>query len=294
MRAALLSALLLTACAPTLSVNPTATPALNLSAPAPDVVILSVSGRCGVPCAAPRDNWAYLGSRGTVDRVAREFVAAGLTVQAANYASSPLASFVSTRTGTEQRGYPALLADLDALRAAWPGAAAPRLVLLGHSQGVAWLHQLTRDRPEVPFAAQIDLDGICLGWKSDFGPLIHSAEPFSPLSACDPMPVAGRRVNSKDVVWPNVARGIEVQSKRFPKRGAQNGYAVNYLFEVEGNVRLDGSARGLTRFISAREDHSAITYPGSDALTWVAGQLRDLTRAWASQDARTPDGAGSR
>ncbi len=293
MRAALLSALLLTACAPTLHVNPTATPGLTLTGTAPDVVILSVSGRCGVPCAAPRDNWAYLGSRGTVDRVAREFTAAGLSVQAASYASSPLASFVSTRTGTEQRGYAALLTDLDALRAAWPGAAAPRLVLLGHSQGVAWLHQLTRDRPDVSFAAQIDLDGICLGWKTDFGALIRSAEPYSPLSACDPMPVAGRRVNAKDVVWPNVARGIEVQSKRLPRRGAQNGYAVNYLFEVESNVRLDGTTRGLTRFISPREDHSAVTYPGSDAMTWVAGQLRTLTLEWAWQDARGPAGTAS-
>ncbi|GGR83091.1 hypothetical protein [Deinococcus sedimenti] len=271
---------LLTACAPTLIQHPTVTPPLHLEGEAPDVVLLSVGGRCGVPCVAPRDNWAYLGSRGTVDRVAREFEAAGLTVQAANYASSPLDRFPSARTGTEQRGYAALLTDLDALRATWTGRNAPRLVLLGHSQGVAWLHQLTRDRADVPFAIQIDLDGICLGWKSDFGPLIRTTDPFSPLSACDPLTVAGQRVNGKDVVWPNVARGIEVQSKRLPQRGAANGYAVNYLFELEGNVRLDGSTRGLTRFVSPREDHSAITYPNSDALTWVAGQLRGVIQTW--------------
>ncbi|MDR6217615.1 hypothetical protein [Deinococcus soli (ex Cha et al. 2016)] len=293
MRSALPTLLLLTACAPTLTVNAADTPPMNLGGAAPDVVILSVAGRCGVPCAAPRDNWAYLGSRGTVDRVAREFQAAGLRVQAANYASSPAERFVSARTRTEQRGYAALLADLDALRAAWPGPDAPRIVLLGHSQGVVWLHQLTRDRPDVPFAAQIDLDGICLGWKTDFGPLVHATDPFSPLSACEPMTVAGRRVNAKDVVWPNVARGIEVQSKRLPRRGAATGFAVNYLFEVEGNVRLDGTTRALTRFISPREDHSAVTYPASDAMTWVAGQLRALTLEWAAQAARGPAGTAS-
>lgn len=287
MRFALFPALLLmTACAPTLTVQSTRTPALNVQGAAPDVVILSVAGRCGVPCVAPRDNWAYLGSRGTVDRVAQEFEAAGMSVQAANYASSPLPEFTSGLTGTPQRGYAALLHDLDALRATW-GADAPRLVLLGHSQGVAWLHQLTRDRPDVPFAAQIDLDGICLGWKTDFGPLIRTTDPFSPLSACDTLTVAGQRVNGKDVVWPNVARGIEVQSKRLPRRGAANGFAVNYLFEVEGNVRLDGTTRGLTRFVSPREDHSAVTYPGSDAMTWVAGQVRVLTQDW-TQGTHTP------
>lgn len=273
--------LLVTACTPTIVLNPTRTAPLQLAGDAPDVVILSVSGRCTMPCGGPRDNWAYLGSRGTVDRVAREFESAGLTVQAGSYASNPLDRFTSSQINAEQRGYAALLADLDTLRGRWAGPDAPRLVLLGHSQGAVWLHQLTRDRADVPFDVQIDLDSICLGWKSDFGPLIRPADPFSPLNACDPMIVAGKNVNAKDVVWPNVARGIEVQSKRLPRRGAANGFAVNYLFEVEGNVRLDGSTRGLTRFVSPREDHSAITYANSDAMAWVAAQLRDLTREWA-------------
>ena len=73
MRSALFPALLLlTACAPTLTVNVPATPPVDLRGGAPDVVILSVAGRCGVPCVAPRDNWAYLGSRGTVDRVGKD------------------------------------------------------------------------------------------------------------------------------------------------------------------------------------------------------------------------------
>ncbi|UBV43930.1 hypothetical protein LAJ19_06880 [Deinococcus taeanensis] len=283
-RHALLCGLLLTACAPVRTVLPTLTPALNLSGPAPDVVVLSVSGRCGVPCAAPRDNWDYLSSRGAVDRVAAAFQDAGLSVQVAGYASHPARTFTSTLVNVPQRGYAALEDDLKAVKRTWlSGPRPPRMVLLGHSQGVAWTHQLTRDHPDVTFDVQIDLDGICLGWKTDFRPLLRGAGPYSPLTACDRMMVAGRLINAKDVVWTNVRRGLEVQSKRLPERGAETGFTVNYLFELGHNVRLDGTDRALDRFVSVREDHSAITYPNSEGMTWVAAQLAPLSQGWAAE-----------
>ncbi|GGM00543.1 hypothetical protein GCM10010841_06450 [Deinococcus aerophilus] len=286
-------ALALVGCTPVLMLAPARTPALNLSGSAPDVVILSVSGRCTPPCQAPRDNYDYLSARGTVDRLADVFVASGYRVQAAGYASNAAALFSSPYIAVPQRGYEALRTDFARLRAGWMTAPhPPRLVLLGHSQGSAWLHHLTQVHPEVPFALQVDLDGICLGWKSDFGAGIRALgdalgpEP-SPLDACAAVQVAGRTVQAKDVVWPNVARALEVQSKRLPALpGVGGGWPVNYLFEVTPNVRPDGTRRGIERFISGREDHSAVSYPSSDALAWVIGKTAALAQEWREDDLR--------
>lgn len=283
----------LVACTPLYVVHPARTPALNLQGPPPDVVIFSMSGRCGPPCLAPRDNWDYLGSRGTLDRLADVFTAAGYRVQVSGYASNAAATFSSEYIGGPQRGYEALRSDFARVAQTWMKAARPpRLVLLGHSQGSVWLHHLARVNPYVPVALQVDLDGICVAWKSDFGDGIrelgdvYGDEP-SPLQACDAFTVAGRTVGAKDIVWPNVALDLEVQSKRLPARpGVSGGWPVNYLFEVTPNVRLDGTRTGIERFISSREDHSAISFPNSDALAWVAGKAAAIAQQWQAEDAR--------
>lgn len=283
----------LVACTPLYVVHPARTPALNLQGPPPDVVIFSMSGRCAPPCLAPRDNWDYLGSRGTLDRLADVFTAAGYRVQVSGYASNAAATFSSEYIGGPQRGYEALRSDFARVAQTWMKAARPpRLVLLGHSQGSVWLHHLARVNPYVPVALQVDLDGICVAWKSDFGDGIrelgdvYGDEP-SPLQACDAFTVAGRTVGAKDIVWPNVALDLEVQSKRLPARpGVSGGWPVNYLFEVTPNVRLDGTRTGIERFISSREDHSAISFPNSDALAWVAGKAAAIAQQWQAEDAR--------
>lgn len=283
----------LVACTPLYVVHPARTPALNLQGPPPDVVIFSMSGRCAPPCLAPRDNWDYLGSRGTLDRLADVFTAAGYRVQVSGYASNAAATFSSEYIGGPQRGYEALRSDFARVAQTWMKAARPpRLVLLGHSQGSVWLHHLARVNPYVPVALQVDLDGICVAWKSDFGEGIrelgdvYGDEP-SPLQACDAFTVAGRTVGAKDIVWPNVALDLEVQSKRLPARpGVSGGWPVNYLFEVTPNVRLDGTRTGIERFISSREDHSAISFPNSDALAWVAGKAAAIAQQWQAEDAR--------
>lgn len=284
----LAATLLLGACAP-ITVKPARTPALNFGGPAPDVVVFAVSGRCGTGCLAPRDNWDYLSARGTVDMVADAIVAAGYRVQVAGYASSAQGSFTSHLTRTVQRGYPALAADYARLGTAWAGRR-PRVVLLGHSQGVAWLHHLARAYPEQPVALQIDLDGICAGWHTDHGAAIRALRPDpvrpSPLEACNLFRVASRSLRGKDIVWPNVARNLEVQSKRLPARaGDAGGLLFNYLFEVTPNTRLDGSKAGTERYVSPREDHSAVSYPASDALRWVVSRLVPLVQDWRREDA---------
>ena len=293
MRAPLLVALLalpplLAACVPAVAV-PTHTPALDFSGPAPDVVIFAMSGRCGTGCVAPRDNWDYLTARGTVDRLADVFAGSGYRVQAAGYASNVAPSFTSRLTDAPQQGYAALEADYARLQTAWPGEPRPRVVLLGHSQGVAWLHHLARVTPEQPVALQIDLDGICAAWTSDHGAALAAwpqdpARP-SPLEACSLFRLGNRSLRGKDIVWPNVGRNLEVQSKRLPSRaGGGGGFLFNYLFEVTPNARVDGSTAGTQRYVSAREDHSAVSYPNSDALRWIAGNVSEITVDWKRTD----------
>ncbi|MDV6374055.1 hypothetical protein [Deinococcus arenicola] len=289
----LLSVLALVGCTPLRVIHPARTPALNLNGPPPDVVILGMSGRCSPPCLAPRDNYDYLGTRGTLDRLADVFTAAGYRVQVSGYASNPAATFASRYVGGPQQGYEALRRDVARLSQGWMRSVRPpRLVLVGHSQGSVWLHHLTRVNPYMPVALQLDLDGLCVAWKSDFAAGIralgdiYGSEP-SPLDACNAYRVAGRTVAAKDIVWPNVAHELEVQSKRLPARPTvSGGYLVNYLFDTTPNIRLDGSRTGLERFISSREDHSAISFPTSDALAWVTGRAAEIAAGWREEDAQ--------
>lgn len=284
--------LLLAGCAPRFVIHPFRTAPLDLAGPAPDVVILGISGRCPPPCVSPRDNWEYLSSRGTLDRLADVISAAGYRVQVAGYASHPAARYQSPYVQAPQRGFEALLADFEQMNRGWLQAERPpRVVLLAHSHGVVWSHLLTRRYADVPIALQVDLDGLCLAWGSDYGAAIREV-PAPPegqpgaRSACEKVSVNGRGVAYKDIVWPNVARNIEVQSKRLPSRtGVAGGLPVNYLFEWSSNLRLDGGAAGIDRFVSAREDHSAVTRPGSDAMTWVTARTTLILADWKRQDA---------
>ncbi|MFC5847697.1 hypothetical protein [Deinococcus petrolearius] len=291
---------LLVGCAPEV-LRPIRSQALDTAGPVPDVVVVAVSGRCGPPCQAPYDNWDYLSARGTLDAVAGVLSAQGLRTQVAGYASGAPLSWTSRKAPGVQRGYAALLRDMAAMQAAWfgperraVGVRPPRLVLLGHSQGSVWLHHFVQTHPELPVALQIDLDGICIAWALDHGPELAATRldrPGQPRAAdaCDLRRAAGRQVRGKDLVWDNVARDLEVQSKRLPSGlSAGGGLYVNYLFEVTPNLRPDGSSAGIERFVSAREDHSAVSYPGSDAVAWVLRRTAAIAAGW-----KTPDPAPS-
>ncbi|WP_309572635.1 hypothetical protein [Deinococcus sp.] len=300
----LLAALLLwlTACAPHWLVQDTRTPALDLDGPVPDVVVIGISGRCAPPCVAPRDNWDYLSSRGTLDSVADVFSAAGYAVEIAGYASHPAASHTSPYLTRPQPGFGALLSDFTRLRDTWLRQSdPPRVILVAHSHGVTWSHLLTRTFPDVTFAAQVDLDGMCLAWRPDYSAAVRALTLDAPrqarmLDACDSVRIGGRNVPLKDVVWPNVTVNFEVQSKRLPARtSASGGLPINYLFELSRNTRLAGTTTGIERFVSLREDHSSVTYPNSDAMIWITAHLRELAQSWPAPTVPpvvTPEPAG--
>lgn len=297
LRAALLTCTaLLSACAP-LVWRPGKSPALDLNAAPPDVVLLSVSGRCGPPCAAPRDDWDSLTPRGTVDAVAGAIADAGLKVQVAGYASNANETFFSKQVLAFQPGFGSLVRDLNRMRSTWlAGPNPPRLVLLGHSQGVIWTHYLTRIYPDVPFSLLIDLDGSCTFWGADRAtdqllvPLNYPAPGLpKPAQACENLTTPAGTLRGKDVVWPNVERNLEVQSKRLPARtSSAGGLPVNYLFDLTRNARPDGSRIGIETFISVREDHSAVSHPNSDALRWVSEHAAQLALGWKLQRPTTP------
>ena len=306
---ALLLCLLLGACTPVATLSYSAAAPLSPvqlaqlpSRPpgSPDVLIFGISGRCGPPCQAPEDSWDYLGERGTLEKLARVFRARGLNVLVSSYAERVTGDFTSRRSKLPQRGILDLLGEYQRFTEQWvTGRRDPaRVILVGHSHGAVWAHYLTVLFPAVPVAALIDLDANCAAWNADHGaetvsvknPLWQSGAGLSPLQACSSIRVAGRNVRLKDVVWPNVAQNFEVQSKRWPASPSQSpGLYVNYLFELTPNERLDGSRAGIQTFVSVREDHSAVSYPNSQAIAWVSKELQTLP--WLPP---LPAGAGPR
>lgn len=279
-------------CAP-LQQHPAKNKLIDLTGPPPDVVVIAISGRCTQPCRAPRDNYDYLTSRGTLDAVADAISAEGFTVQVAGYADNAAPLYQPLKVMEQQRGFGALLQDFSAMKAAWFGQPhQPRVVLLGHSHGSVWLHHFARINAYVPFALQIDLDASCASWQLDHGAGLREAhldgkgQPLA-IDACDTVSIPGMRrgVPAKDVVWPNVALNLEVQSKRLPARSSPSGGLwVNYTFDMTPNVRPDGQRGGIDTYISPREDHSAVAYPNSDALHWVLGHVTEIARAWKVAD----------
>ena len=269
---------------------------------APDVLLLAVSGRCPVRCQAPGDNIDYLTPRGTVQAVAGALEAQGLSV--VSYAVSGSLGQHTPRTisqaqvgagktvAASQDGFLQLEARLNTAYADWiQGRSNPtRVVLLAHSHGVVWTHALARAHPEVPIATMIDLDGVCDVWESDnrrqvqvyVSQLGRNPWGFDLADSCGSVRVGNVRYDLKDVVYPNVALNLEVQSQRLV--GREGGSVIaNFPFDGLGNVRPDGSRSGLLTFRSPGETHSAVSGPGSRAFAWIRAQLGSLGASWRGQ-----------
>lgn len=279
----------------TLSVHPARTAALNFSASAPDVVILGMSGHCAPPCVSPADNYDLLAHSGTLDLLADAVAAAGLNVQVAGYTSNAQESYSSARVSPPQRGWPALRRDYARLREKWKDDP-PRVVLVGHSHGVPWLHQLVRQFPEQPVAALLDIDGVCELWNLDHRAALLELPPAlrgqpDIAQACQPLPGApwaGRsRLGPKDLVPWHVERGLEVHSVQggYVPDPAGN-YPINVFWDRTPNVRPDGSRQGLTVGYSVLEGHSHLADSESRGVRWLAQELGRLAQGWRAHDAK--------
>lgn len=269
---------------------------------APDVLLLAVSGRCPVVCQAPDDNIDYLTPRGTVQAVTDALEAQGLSVVsyavASNLGQHTPRSVSQAQVGagktvaTSQDGFLQLEARLNAAYASWiNGRSNPtRIVLLAHSHGVVWTHALVRAHPEVPIATMIDLDGVCDFWETDNRRQVrayvsqqgHNPWSFDLTDPCGSVRVGNVRYDLKDVVYPNVAVNLEIQSQRLVG-GEGSSVVANFPFDGPQNVRSDGSRTGLLTFRSAGETHSVVSRPGSRAFAWVRAQLGSLSANWKSQ-----------
>ncbi len=279
---------LMVACTPTVTTWQNEANTLDFNT-TPDIVILTISGHCGPPCRAPRDNWDYLSQRGTVQKLTQTFTEAGYTVQNSNYAAHPSNVFTSPYHSQIQRGYLSLLKDFAEIEKHWMNSPKPpRIILLGHSHGSVWLHYFVQTHPQSKFALQIDIDSICTAWRSDFSKAVaefHYNDLASPLNACDSVKIADKDVYLKDIVWPNVEYNLEIQSKRLPSINTnRDGVLINYLYETTPNVRPDGTLTGIETFVATNEDHSTSTNPQSSSIRWITAQIKGFIKDWQAED----------
>ncbi|WP_457637142.1 hypothetical protein [Oceanithermus sp.] len=256
----------------------------GLAQSVPDVVLFAVSGRCGVPCdGAPDDNYDYLTERGTTAAVAQAFQNLGLSVLVVPY-SSHLFNHYSSISGEYEYGFLQLEADFDWVRNNWPGA---HRVLLGHSHGTNWTHDLLRAHPDWTVDYLIDLDGICVLWEDDNQPYFDyfydtygNPWPVDLSKSCDVEPIEKywwwtSYYSAKDVAYWGAAYNLEVQSARLLASSVGAEGDTSLVFDYTDNVRLDNSTGDIRTFV-ADEDHNGITYPGSSALEWINDQILEL------------------
>jgi len=197
----------------------------------------------------------------------------GYSVERRNYIAA-LLSYDDNDDGEPDRlGCLKLIQDLRWIHENWiEGQASPtRIVLVGHSHGCVWSHNVVSALPEIPIEVLISLDGVSTQWESDHVP---SIEDYYDSEGGNPFPVDLRDVTSvwsgrdtKDVVFDNVAFNVEVRS--------ENDCTV-CLFDDVDNTRLNGSFAGIASIEADGEDHSEVTNEGSDGMLFVIDQL--LTR----------------
>ena len=175
----------------------------------------------------------------------------------------------------EQRlslGFLHLYQDLNSV-AEQPQASRPEIFLIAHSHGTVWSHiaaSLFEDRLDIKVL--IDLDGESFAWSRPVGntgdcwvntinDYMRDEQPDWALEPSDLVQVFGADI--EDLVPDNVEHNIEIAAD-----------AV-WIQDSEPNRRSDNSTRGIYRFEIEDENHSEVTYPGSEGMNVV---IRELER----------------
>lgn len=255
----------------------------------PDLVIIAISGHCGLVCNT-RDTWSYLdhatdstGGVAVLDGIKRAYEALGFKKIETFTASSFVTAHYSSISGRMEPGYLQAQAYLDEVkRELIDGYVDPaRVVLVGHSHGTVWASLLAMNNIDVTFDAFVSLDAICWMWWNKHKQFIQQTFvngpwtiPF-PLDQGDPcgtlqIPGHSKRANINDVVSANVILGLEV-------RTAFRLFSLdpNVLADDEVNVRINGSDLNLWGVV-ATESHSNLGKYYNQSIGWVASMIEAL------------------
>lgn len=242
---------------------------------APGVVLIAFSGRCALTSCTPPDENEDALARALLPAVSVAWSDAGFDVEVWSYRAH------LEDDPQRGRGYRSAHADLDeAVQDGLLGSRGrTRVVLLGYSHGTQFAHLLAFEHPDVPFAASVLLDSICLGWDADHAePLVAALAPGAGPWAvegpyrvgCDVLSVPGLagHLDLGDVVPWNVARSLEVRT---------GGQVLGAVRDVRTNVRPDGSRIGLDVIDLAATRHQEADEPGGAAFeAWLGWTLEVL------------------
>jgi hypothetical protein len=243
----------------------------------PDVLLIAFSGRCALTSCHPPDANADALAVALVPAALAAWREAGLAVEAWTYRAHV------DDDPALGRGFVSALADVD--RAVREGRLGPgsatRAVLLGYSHGTQFAHLLAFERPDVPFAASVLLDSICLGFDDDHAArlvaaLAPGAGPWPPEGpyqvGCDVLRVPGvvGHLDLGDVVPWNVARSLEVRT---------GGQAVGLVRDARRNLRPDGARTGIVTVDLPAVRHQRVDEVGGEAFdVWVPWVLAAIGR----------------
>lgn len=267
----------------------------------PDVVLFGISGKCftddskkiypfnsclnlipalstpNVSLQNSRNNFNYLGTRGTLQKVSQTIANENLLVNYYGFAASyPDRENSSSGTLETQYGFLTMMNTLTEINNKWiKGFDNPtKIVIVAHSHGTVWSHLLTKYRPDIEFFAQIDLDGVCMYWGSDnVGDFRTYGNPWSIETSgiCGAQTVSqgGTPDDIQNLVYPNVKFNFEIQANAY----SLISYAV---YDKYDNKRVNGLTDGVKTFYSSSEDHGKVSEVGSIGLAKVEEWLREI------------------
>ncbi|MEM8883770.1 MAG: hypothetical protein AAGD14_06875 [Planctomycetota bacterium] len=235
----------------------------------PDVVLLTVSGRnldlldffCPPEC-----NEAYLGEAGDAgEAVFTELTNRGLTVEVENYIAAWDNFEGPLRFGARQ-----LIRDLEEIYETWvkDQAEPTRIVILAHSHGAVWAHNVIAALPDIPIDILVSIDGVTTQWESDHADSLTdwfnaNGNPFAfdLRDVSDAWLVNSVARDTKDVAFDTIGVNIEVQSNDF------------LIFDDVDNLRIDGSETGIRRLFASGDDHGEVHEPGTEAMNFVIDEI---------------------